>query len=111
MTVPRVPGIFVARSRLMALFDRATTRPVTVLRAPAGSGKTTALAGWARGRRDVAWVSLDDDDNDERRLWAAILVALRRSPRLPEDSPVSRLEPPEPGRRTEFLADLGDAFA
>ncbi|MFI6306046.1 LuxR C-terminal-related transcriptional regulator [Amycolatopsis thailandensis] len=111
MTVPRVPGIFVPRSRLTALFDHATTRPVTVLRAPAGSGKTTALACWARDRRDVAWVSLDDDDNDERRLWAAILFALRRSPRPPEDSPVCRLEPPEPGRRTEFLADLGDAFA
>ncbi|OOC02335.1 helix-turn-helix transcriptional regulator [Amycolatopsis azurea DSM 43854] len=111
VTVPRVPGIFVPRSRLMTLFDHVTTRPVTVLRAPAGSGKTTALAGWARDRRDVAWVSLDGDDNDERRLWAAILFALRRSPQLPEDGSMFRLEPPGPGRRTEFLADLGDAFA
>ncbi|MGW4129983.1 LuxR C-terminal-related transcriptional regulator [Amycolatopsis japonica] len=106
MTVPRVPGIFVPRARLTALFDRAGTRPVTVLRAPAGSGKTTALACWARDRRDVAWVSLDDDDNDERRLWSAVLLSLRRNLGLPE----FRLGPPSPGRRTEFLADLGDVF-
>ncbi|MBB5855602.1 LuxR C-terminal-related transcriptional regulator [Amycolatopsis umgeniensis] len=111
MTVPRVPGIFVPRSRLLALFDRATSRPVTVLRAPAGSGKTTALAGWARAGRDVAWVSLDEDDNDERRLWAAILLALRRCRGLPEGGSLDRLAPPSPGRRTEFLADLGDALA
>ncbi|MER6663144.1 AAA family ATPase, partial [Amycolatopsis japonica] len=104
--MPRVPGIFVPRARLTALFDRAGTRPVTVLRAPAGSGKTTALACWARDRRDVAWVSLDDDDNDERRLWSAVLLSLRRNLRLPE----FRLGPPAPGRRTEFLADLGDVF-
>ncbi|WP_370963376.1 LuxR C-terminal-related transcriptional regulator [Amycolatopsis sp. cg9] len=110
VTVPRVPGIFVPRPRLAALFDRATARPVTVVRAPAGSGKTTALAGWADGR-DVAWVSLDRDDNEEGRLWAAILGALRRCPAVPADSPLHRLDPPPPGGRTEFLADLGEVFA
>jgi LuxR family maltose regulon positive regulatory protein len=111
VTVPREPGIFVPRSRLSTLLDRATVRPVTVVRAPAGSGKTTALAGWARDGQDVAWVSLDEDDNDERRLWAAILLALRRHPGLPETSSLHRLAPPRPGGRTEFLADLGDAIA
>ncbi|WIY00855.1 LuxR C-terminal-related transcriptional regulator [Amycolatopsis mongoliensis] len=103
--------IFVPRPRVAALFDRATALPVTVVRAPAGTGKTTALAGWAGDRRDVAWVSLDRDDNDESRLWAAILGALRRCPGVPEDGRLHRLAPPSPGRRTEFLADLGDAFA
>jgi LuxR family transcriptional regulator, maltose regulon positive regulatory protein len=111
VTVPRVPKIFVPRPRLAVLFDDATTRPVTVVRAPAGSGKTTALAGWAGDGRDVAWVALDPDDNDESRLWAAILGALGRCRAVPGDSPLCRLAPPPPGRRTEFLADLGDAFA
>ncbi|WIV54912.1 LuxR C-terminal-related transcriptional regulator [Amycolatopsis nalaikhensis] len=110
VTVPRVPRIFVPRPRLAAVFDRATRRPVTVLRAPAGSGKTTALAGWAGHGRDVAWVSLDRDDNDEHRLWAAILAALRRCPAVPGANPLHRLDPPGPGQRTEFLADLGDAL-
>ncbi|MEU4253345.1 LuxR C-terminal-related transcriptional regulator [Amycolatopsis sp. NPDC026612] len=112
VTVPRIPKIFVPRARLTALLDRATARPVTVVQAPAGAGKTMALAGWAGEGGDVAWVSLDRDDNDEGRLWAAILCALDRLPVVPEDNPLRRLEPPVgAGRRTEFLADLGDAFA
>ncbi|GAB3165047.1 LuxR C-terminal-related transcriptional regulator [Amycolatopsis stemonae] len=110
VTVPRLPRIFVPRPRLGALFDRATARPVTVVRAPAGAGKTTALAGWAGDGHDVAWVSLDDDDNDECRLWAAILGALRRCPAVPADRALHRLSPPPPGQRQEFLADLDDAL-
>ncbi|MEV4147753.1 LuxR C-terminal-related transcriptional regulator [Amycolatopsis sp. NPDC049691] len=111
VTVPRLPGIFVPRPRLAAVLDRATTRPVTVVRAPAGAGKTTALAGWAGDGHDVAWVSLDEDDNDETRLWAAILDALRRCPAVPADRGLDRLDPPGPGRRRAFLADLDDALA
>ncbi|WP_026468150.1 LuxR C-terminal-related transcriptional regulator [Amycolatopsis balhimycina] len=107
VAVPRLPGIFVPRSRLNALFDRATARPVTVVRAPAGAGRTTALAGWAGDGRDVAWLSLDEEDNDESRLWAGILGALRRCPGVP----AHRLRPPPPGRRRAFLAGLEDAFA
>ncbi|WP_086850590.1 LuxR C-terminal-related transcriptional regulator [Amycolatopsis kentuckyensis] len=111
VAVPRLPGIFVPRPRVVALLDRATTRPVTVVRAPAGAGKTTALAGWAGDGHDVAWVSLDEDDNDEARLWAAILSALRRCPAVPGDRGLDRLGPPSPGRQRAFLADLEDALA
>ncbi|WP_290062660.1 helix-turn-helix transcriptional regulator, partial [Amycolatopsis solani] len=108
--VPRLPGTFVPRARLAAVFDRAVARPVTVVRAPAGAGKTTALAGWAGDRGDVAWVSLDEDDNDESRLWVAILSALRRCPAVSGDPALHRLGPPSPGRRRAFLADLDDAL-
>ncbi|WP_372661269.1 LuxR C-terminal-related transcriptional regulator [Amycolatopsis kentuckyensis] len=111
VAVPRLPGTFVPRPRLGTLLDRATARPVTVVRAPAGAGKTTALACWAGDGHDVAWVALDEDDNDESRLWAAILHALRRCPAVPGDRGLDRLGPPSPGRRRAFLADLDDALA
>ncbi len=111
VAVPRLPGSFVSRPRLVAVLDRATTRPVTVVRAPAGAGKTTALADWAGDGHDVAWVSLDEDDNDESRLWAAILGALRRCPAVAGDRGLDRLGPPPAGRRRAFLADLDDALA
>jgi len=48
------------RDRLTELIERATARPVTMIAAPAGSGKTVACAVWAaekaRSRR-VAWLS------------------------------------------------------
>jgi hypothetical protein len=50
-----------------------------LLDAPAGFGKTTLLAQWATtaGAGRVAWVSLDDGDNDPTRLWVHVVEALR----------------------------------
>ncbi len=47
--------------------------------APAGYGKTTAVAQWRASSdtsRAFAWVSLDAGDNDPARLWSHILQAL-----------------------------------
>lgn len=62
---------------MSALLDRLLRQPLTVVCAPAGYGKTTALAGWAwRWGGDCAWLSLDDKDNDPRRLCARLLAAI-----------------------------------
>jgi LuxR family transcriptional regulator, maltose regulon positive regulatory protein len=47
--------------------------------APAGFGKTALLADWARrGQRPVAWLSLDEADNDPVRFWRHACAALDR---------------------------------
>ncbi|HEX5289958.1 MAG TPA: LuxR C-terminal-related transcriptional regulator, partial [Streptosporangiaceae bacterium] len=47
--------------------------------APAGYGKTVLLAEWVRrGRRPVAWLSLDAADNDPARFWRHAVAALDR---------------------------------
>jgi LuxR family maltose regulon positive regulatory protein len=50
-----------------------------LLAAPLGSGKTTLLSqyGAAAGADRVAWVTLDDGDNDPTRLWTYVVEALR----------------------------------
>jgi LuxR family transcriptional regulator, maltose regulon positive regulatory protein len=67
------------RDRLTELIERATARPVTMIAAPAGSGKTVACAVWAaekaRSRR-VAWLSLDEGDREPARFWASMTAAL-----------------------------------
>ncbi|PYI51548.1 LuxR C-terminal-related transcriptional regulator [Paenibacillus flagellatus] len=46
--------------------------------APAGFGKTTLLAQWARREQaHLAWVSLDPTDNDPARFWRYAIQALR----------------------------------
>jgi LuxR family transcriptional regulator, maltose regulon positive regulatory protein len=46
---------------------------------PAGFGKTTLLADWARSsRQPVAWLSLDEGDNDPARFWRYVAGALDR---------------------------------
>ncbi|MGH3210020.1 MAG: AAA family ATPase, partial [Trebonia sp.] len=69
----------VHRERLTALIEEATERPVTVITAPPGSGKTVACTGWAAARarsRRIAWLSLDDGDRDPARFWACVTAAL-----------------------------------
>ncbi|MGI5127391.1 LuxR C-terminal-related transcriptional regulator [Pseudonocardia sp. CA-107938] len=60
------------RADVLREMHRTTaTRKVTVLSAPAGSGKTTAAAQWARTSPDpVGWLSLDPDDDDPHRFVA-----------------------------------------
>ena len=52
--------------------------------APAGSGKTLMLADWVRSGEgpETAWISLDADDNDPRRLWSAVLTSLLALPSM-----------------------------
>jgi LuxR family maltose regulon positive regulatory protein len=58
---------------------------VVLIRAPAGFGKTTVMAQlWERYRKEgtaVAWLTLDEADNDLPRLLSYLLVALNRQPR------------------------------
>src|SRR5215468_7986318 len=75
-----VPGIhpgFVPRSRLVQALSEGLARGRVLVCAPAGFGKTTLLADWARGdRRPVAWLSLDAGDNDPARFWRHAVAAL-----------------------------------
>src|ERR687892_509719 len=54
-----LPG-FVPRPRLVDQLDEGLERGLILICAPAGFGKTALLADWThRGRRSVAWLSLD----------------------------------------------------
>ena len=73
---------WVTRSRLVDELETASHRPVTLIAAPAGYGKTTAVTQWlasASGPATTAWVSLDTADNDPVRLWTHIATALDRA--------------------------------
>ena len=78
--VPRPRPGFVPRPRLAGALDEGLARRLILVCAPAGSGKTALLAGWARsGNRPVAWLSLDAADNDPVRLWRHVVAALDRA--------------------------------
>jgi LuxR family maltose regulon positive regulatory protein len=72
----RRPGLL-ARARLLERLDRAMAQELTLVCAPAGFGKTSLLADWARHtRRTVAWLSLDAGDDDPVRFWRYVAAAL-----------------------------------
>jgi LuxR family maltose regulon positive regulatory protein len=68
------------RHLLDDLYSRLTSHPLTLLSAPAGYGKTTVLAALPQTYPDlaVAWLSLDEEDNDPARFLAALVASLRR---------------------------------
>src|SRR5215216_1219106 len=80
---PPVRRKWLSRPRLVGELDRATERPVTLVAAPAGYGKTTVVAQWLdmMTDRSVAWVGLDAADNDPVRLWVHVATALARAGR------------------------------
>ena len=74
---PRVPEYFVVRPRLEAVLATVPTRPLTLVIAPAGSGKTQLLSNWAAHTTTrVAWLSLEETDGEPVVLWNGILAAL-----------------------------------
>ncbi len=66
----------VARPRLVERLDPEAGRRLTLVSAPAGFGKTTVLGKWVKDQMDkerpVAWLSLDEDDNDPARFLSLV---------------------------------------
>jgi LuxR family transcriptional regulator, maltose regulon positive regulatory protein len=88
IAIPQLPPEFVVRDSLRADLEAWSTSDVVLVCAPAGYGKTLLLADWSRTSTtaDTAWVNLDRDDNDPRRLWASIVAALAACPSVPRES-------------------------
>jgi len=76
---PPVPRERVSRRELLELCA-GPPHKLTLIRAPAGWGKSTLLADWhalESETRPFAWVALDADDNDPVRFWTYVIHALR----------------------------------
>jgi LuxR family transcriptional regulator, maltose regulon positive regulatory protein len=70
----------IPRARLDGLLETGAKGRLCLVDAPAGSGKTTLLGQWWRadhGTRRVAWLSLDDGDDDPVRFWSYVVESLR----------------------------------
>ena len=78
--VPMASGTLISRPRLHTLLDESLNYPLTLVSAPAGFGKTMLLSCWAQSLESshprIAWVSLDEEDNDPRLFWTYALSAL-----------------------------------
>ncbi len=79
LSAPRQRAEVVDRPRLLRTLDEGDGVPVTLVAAPAGYGKTTAVRAWCASRQaPIAWVTLDAGDNDPMRLWMYAATAVDR---------------------------------
>jgi LuxR family transcriptional regulator, maltose regulon positive regulatory protein len=105
---PRLPPSYVPRPLVNKLLEAGTRGSLTVVSAGPGWGKTLTTAAWAAvgaAERRVAWLSLDEADNEPRTFWAYFIAALRGTGGVPPDNPLAELLP-LPGDRTRFLRRL-----
>lgn len=72
--VPHAPQEAVKRQRLFDLLQYNASRKLTIVRAPAGYGKTTLLSQWmSQFDEPVVWLSIDATDNDPIRFWKYVI--------------------------------------
>jgi LuxR family maltose regulon positive regulatory protein len=89
---PRLPTWLVSRPHLLVLLNEGSRQKLTVIQAPAGSGKTTLATQWIAHRRinvgspsstlgeeglRVGWISLNSGDNDPVLFWSSLITACR----------------------------------
>ncbi|MBW2369248.1 MAG: hypothetical protein JRH15_15355, partial [Deltaproteobacteria bacterium] len=78
---PRYSGSLVPRPRLLEFLTQGKLRKLTIVQAPAGFGKTALLLELHKVLKikgfDVAWFSIDDDDNNFGQFFSYILAALQ----------------------------------
>ncbi|MEO1443031.1 MAG: AAA family ATPase, partial [Chloroflexota bacterium] len=87
----------VERSRLLAKITRGAHGKITLISAPAGSGKTTLVSGWLHtSAQPAAWLSLDENDSDPARFLMYLIAALQGIAPEIEAGLLARLQSPQP---------------
>ena len=113
--LPRWRRDLVARPRLSERLSRGAESALTLVSAPAGFGKTTLLAEWlaaaAADGRSVAWLSLDQRDNDPALFWTYLVAALKTAAQGAGASALSLLQPPQPPNEAGLVTLLNDLDA
>jgi ATP/maltotriose-dependent transcriptional regulator MalT len=79
--IPKLRRGLVARPRLSERLSRGAESRLTLISAPAGFGKTTLLSAWLAApgaeQRSVAWLSLEESDNQPGLFWTYAITALQ----------------------------------
>jgi LuxR family transcriptional regulator, maltose regulon positive regulatory protein len=101
-----VPGEHhVRRARLLELCAEVTRSPLTLVVAPAGTGKTSLVSGWtAESSAPTAWLSLDEQDRDGVAFWSHVIAALEPLAPGCGDDALSMLR--SPGSRADAVDQL-----
>src|SRR5918997_5073860 len=100
------PGV-VPRPRLTEWLNEGLHRKLTLISAPAGSGKTTLVGEWvAVVERPAAWLSLDEGDNDPTRFLTYLVAALQTVAPDIGESVLGVLGSPQPPPTESLLTAL-----
>jgi LuxR family transcriptional regulator, maltose regulon positive regulatory protein len=113
LSVARPALRLIDRGDLLAALDRAAAKKVTIISAPAGSGKTSLLRAWAARPGQphrLAVVQVQRDQQDAQQFWLALLSAVHQASGTARDKPPTGT-PDFNGRAMvdRVLSELADA--
>ncbi len=110
--IPRSLPKVIFRQRLIERLNDGLHRQATLVSAPAGFGKTTLVSAWVAGcQRSVAWLSLDEGDNDLIRFLTYLVVALQTVAPMIAESVLGVLQLPQPPLTDSILTTLLNEIA
>ena len=102
----------VPRPRLLERLNAGLRGKFTLISAPAGFGKTTLLSEWIDScERPVAWLSLDEGDNDPARFLTYLVAALQTIEATVGKGALSLLQAPQPPPTEAVLTPLINEIA
>jgi LuxR family maltose regulon positive regulatory protein len=97
----------VARPRLLELLNQGLAGRLILVSGPAGFGKTTLLSEWAQvAYPHIAWLSLDQADNDPTRFWVYVIAALQTVREDLGSAALAALQLPQPPAMEALLTGL-----
>jgi LuxR family maltose regulon positive regulatory protein len=113
MLPPASSGL-VPRTRLVERLEAGLRGPLTLVSAPAGSGKTTLVQAWRASSTGqgatLAWVSLEPGDNDPVIFWRYVCTALDRAAPGTGKSSLAMLRSPQQPAMPVILTQLVNAL-
>lgn len=102
----------VLRSHLIQRLDEGLHTKLTLISAPAGFGKTTLVSEWVTGcGQPVAWLSLDEADNDPARFLTYLIAALQTFAAAIGKGVLGMLQVPQPPPAEAILTSLLNEIA
>jgi LuxR family maltose regulon positive regulatory protein len=108
--VPTPRRSIVQRARLRQRLEAVLAAKLTLIAAPAGFGKTTVVADWLASRAPdgpvVAWLSLDQGDDDPASFWTYLVAALHAGLPAVGASALAVLQSAQPPRIEAVLTTL-----
>ncbi len=97
----------VLRPRLIERLNEGLNGKLTLISAPAGFGKTTLVSEWvADCKRPIAWLSLDEEDNDPTRFLTYLVAALQTIAPTIGEGVLGVLQSPQPPPTETILTAL-----
>jgi LuxR family transcriptional regulator, maltose regulon positive regulatory protein len=107
--IPPPRPTIVPRPRLIERLNEGLHRKMTLISAPAGFGKTTLVSAWVAGcGRPIAWLSLDEGDNDPARFLIHLVAAVQTIAADIGEGMVAALQSPQPPPTDTMLTALAN---